>query len=57
MASVAELGNLGKLKFEGMPGIAVCLLLTAGNLFFFPLSKAANTNEMSCSLVVMPGLS
>jgi hypothetical protein len=57
MASVAEVGDLGELKIEGVPGAAVCSLLTADNLFSSPLSRAADTNGMSCSLVVVPGLS
>jgi hypothetical protein len=57
MASVVEVGNLGKLKFEGIPGTVVCLLLMAGKLFSFPLSKAADANGMSCFLVVVLGLS
>jgi hypothetical protein len=55
MALVVEVGNLGKLKIEGVPSTAVCLLLMASNLFFFPLSKAADADMTFCSLVVVPG--
>jgi hypothetical protein len=57
MASVAKAGDLGKLKFEDVSGTAVCSLLTADSLFSFPSSRAADTNGMSYSSVVVPGLS
>jgi hypothetical protein len=49
------MGDLGKLKFESVPGAAVCSLLVAGNLFSSFLSRATNADGTSCSLVVVSG--
>jgi hypothetical protein len=49
--------DLGVIKVEDVPGAAVCLLLMADNLFSSPLSRAADADRMSCSLVVVLGLS
>jgi hypothetical protein len=57
MALVVEVGDLGKLKIEDVPGAAVCSLLIASNLFSSLSSRAADADGMSCSLVVVPGLS
>jgi hypothetical protein len=57
MASIAEAGNLSELKVEGVPSAAVCSLLMASNLFSSPSSRAADTDVMSCSSLMMPGTS
>jgi len=55
VALTDEAGDLRVFEVEGVPSIAVCLLLMASNLFSSPLSRATGTNGMSCSLVVVPG--
>jgi len=51
-----EVGEMGVLKVEGVPGAAVCLLLVVSIHFSSPSSSTADAGWTSCFLVMLPGL-
>ena len=55
VASQDKAGDVRALEVEQVPGAAACSLLMAGILFSSPLSRAAGTQWIPCSSVMVPG--